>query len=83
MITFEQPEEGMRFLYDLVASDQTRDALARQAETNDFFKGIQGTLTDNPLPPFAVLSKYLAPGGSVLTDDDTGIHYMSFSLRRK
>jgi hypothetical protein len=35
------------------------------------------------LPPFEVLQRYLAPGGTVVVDDETGLHYTDFSLRRK
>jgi hypothetical protein len=40
-------------------------------------------LEQHPLPPFEVLQRYLAPGGTVVVDDDTGLHYTDFSLRRK
>jgi hypothetical protein len=83
MITFDRPEEGMRFLYDLATADSTRQALARGAENNRFFKSIDAAMKQNPLPPFGVLQKYLAPGGASIVDDETGIHYSAFSLRRK
>ena len=37
----------------------------------------------DPLPPFPVLAQYLAPGGGMLTSDETGIHYTGFVLKRK
>jgi hypothetical protein len=37
----------------------------------------------NPLPPFSVLQKYFAPQGSMVIDDETGIHFMDFTLKRK
>jgi hypothetical protein len=83
MISFDRPEEGMRFLYDLATSDRTREALTRGAENNRFFKSLDAALKQNPLPPFGVLQKYLAPGGAAIVDDETGIHYSAFSLRRK
>lgn len=83
MISFSRPEESMRMLYDLINSDQARTGLGRAAENNDIFKDLNRALEENPLPPFAVLQKYLAPGGGLLTDDDTGFHYMSFTLRRE
>ena len=83
MITFDRPEEGMRFLYDLATSDRTRQSLTRGAENSRFFKSLDEALQKNPLPPFGVLQKYLAPGGASVVDDETGIHYSAFSLRRK
>src|SRR5690606_7497141 len=51
LITFNRPEEGLRFLYDLANSDQVRNGLRNQAENNDFFRNLNGALEKNPLPP--------------------------------
>jgi len=83
MVSFNRPEEAMRFLYDLATSDRVQQQLARGAENNRFFKSVDTAMKQNPLPPFAVLQRYLAPGGATVVDDETGIHYMAFSLRRK
>lgn len=83
MISFERPEEGMRFLYEMAVAQRTRDALAEQAENNRFFKSLDTALKKHPLPPFPVLQRYLAPGGAMVVDDETGIHYTAFSLRRE
>ncbi len=83
MISFNRPEEGMRMLYDLANGEQAKTFLADRGESNDFFKNVDKAMKDNPLPPFQVISKYLAPGGGLLTNDETGIHYAAFQLRRK
>ena len=83
MLSFERTEESLRFAYDLANADTTRDGLKRLSSENKFFKGLDQALVDNPLPPFEVLAQYMAPGGSVMTNDETGFHYMSFVLRRK
>ena len=83
MMTFDRPEEGMRFLYELATSDRAKERLQRSSERNPFFKSINSALEKQPLPPFSVLQKYLAPGGSLVIDDDTGIHFMNFTLKRK
>jgi hypothetical protein len=82
-INFSRPEEGLRLFYDLAVADSTRQALERQAENNRFFKSLDTAMKDHPLPPFAVIAKYLAPSGGLITNDETGIHWMTFSLRRK
>jgi hypothetical protein len=82
-LSFDRPEEGMRLLYDLAVSENTKGVLARQAENNRFFRTIDKALADNPLPPFPVIAKYLAPGGGMITSDETGFHYTGFSLKRK
>ena len=83
LLTFNRPEEGMRLLYDLATADTTRERLARGAEGNPALGAMDKALRDHPLPPFAVIAKYLAPGGSLLTNDATGFHYTSFTLRRE
>jgi hypothetical protein len=83
MITFSRPEEAMRLLYELAQGEQAKTLLAGQAERNDFFKNVDKAMKDHPLPPFSVIQKFLAPGGGLLTSDETGIHYAAFQLRRK
>jgi hypothetical protein len=83
MILFSRPEEGMRQIYDLASSQAIRGGLKSQIENNKFFKGLDDALTANPLPPFAVLAQYLAPSGALVTSDETGFHYMAFSLKRE
>lgn len=82
MISFNRPEEGMRWLYDLVQSDGTKERLRQAAQENPFWKNMQAALEKNPLPPFEVLQQYLAPGGAMILDDQTGLHYTAFTLRR-
>ncbi|MEE8452724.1 MAG: DUF3352 domain-containing protein [Thermoguttaceae bacterium] len=83
MISFERPDQGMRFLYDLATGQSTRARLAAQGTNNRMFRALDTALKANPLPPFEVLRQYLAPTGALIVDDETGIHYTAFSLRRK
>jgi hypothetical protein len=83
MISFARPEESLRFMYELAIADGTRQGLRRRAENNPLFKSLDAALETHPLPPFAVLQRYLAPAGSLLLDDSTGLHYVSFALRRE
>jgi hypothetical protein len=83
MISFERPQEGLRFYYELVGAENTRQRLRQQAETNPFLKTLNTALDENPLPPFAVIEKYFAPTGAILIDDPSGLHHMGFSLRRE
>lgn len=83
MVVFNRPEESLRFLYDLATADETRNALNARSGENEFFKTIDGALKEHPLPPFSVLQKYLAPGGGMVTSDETGFHYTAFALKRK
>ncbi len=82
MIAFQRPEESMRSFYDLATSPNTRRRLEEQAQSNPFFRALNDALKENPLPPFAELAKYLAPGGGIMFSDETGIHYTTFALKR-
>ena len=82
LVSFSRPEEGMRMWYELATGDKTRDQFRQQAERNQLFKALNQTLDDHPLPPFEVIEKYLAPGGAMLINDETGLHYTTFTLRR-
>jgi hypothetical protein len=83
MVSFARPEEGMRFWYDLASSDATKRQLAEQGANNPLFKSLDQALKDNPLPPFSVLAQYLSPGGGMMVNDETGIHYSTFTLKRE
>jgi hypothetical protein len=82
MFSFHRPDRAVEQLYGLVQSKQTREALKTRSEGNRFLTGVDKALSNNPLPPFKVLKQYLTPGGTVLTDGPTGLHWMAFSLKR-
>ena len=75
LISFNRPEEGMRNLYEIAASQQTRTWLGERSENNQALKALHEALGDNPLPPFSVVQKYLAPGGAMMVNDETGFHH--------
>lgn len=82
-IQFQRPEEGMRFWYDLVQAESTRQRLNRLGQRQPLWGALDQALKDHPLPPFSVLAQYLAPGGGMLVSDETGLHYLSFTLKRQ
>ncbi len=82
-ISFSRPEESLQLFYELAKDPANRDRLREVSENNGFFKSMLSALEKHELPPFSVIAKYLAPGGGFLVDDETGLHYMSFSLRRE
>lgn len=81
LVTFQRPEQGMRWMYDMLNDDDNQAAMAQAAENNPFFRAISQGLEDNPLPPFSVIKRRLAPGGALMTNDESGFHYMQFNLR--
>ncbi|MFV1967305.1 MAG: DUF3352 domain-containing protein [Pirellulaceae bacterium] len=83
MIFFKRPYETFRNTYELLGSDDTRQRLSVQAERSRVIKAVHEALSQNPLPPFDVVMKYLAPTGGFLTSDATGIHGVRFTLKRE
>jgi hypothetical protein len=83
MLAFQRPEESMRSFYELATSPATLARLEEAAKTNQAMRALHQALKDNPLPPFADIAKYLAPGGGLMVSDETGIHYTAFGLKRE
>jgi len=83
MVSFARPEEALRMWYELVNADSTKQFINRQGENNDFFRNLGGHLEATPLPDYHVISKYLAPSGSVMYDDETGLHFIGFEMKRE
>jgi hypothetical protein len=83
LLSFNRPEEGMRNLYEIARSQETRDWLGQRKEDSRAAKALHDALNDNPLPPFSVVQKYLAPGGAVMVNDETGFHHTAFTLKRE
>jgi hypothetical protein len=76
-------EETVRQWYDVLTSPKTRDQLNENKDKNPFFAALAESLEQNELPPFDVLKPYMAPGGGIIYDTDTGYHGISFTLRNK
>ncbi len=83
MISFERPDEGLRYAYDLLLSDEVREGIAGLAEENPFFETLNQNLSENRIPPFEVMAKYLAPGGTAVTNEESGFHFVAFTLKRQ
>jgi len=83
MIQFRRPAQSLRMAYErILAGDEARGQLRRRAERNPLLRNLNAALQANPLPPYAVIQRYLTPGGAILIDDRTGLHYMVFALKQ-
>lgn len=78
---YSAPEEGLRGAYEFLTSP---DGLPRLAAAGDdrLLSLVQESLRRHPLPPFEAIAKRLAPAGGIITSNETGLHYVSFSMRR-
>jgi hypothetical protein len=82
-ISYSRPEESLQLFYELARDPGNQARLRELSENNGFFKALVNALDKHQLPPFSVIAKYLAPSGGYLVEEETGLHYMSFSLRRE
>ncbi len=82
-ISFARPEESLQMFYELARDPKNRERLKGMSENNPFFKALLSALESHELPPFSVIAKYLAPSGGYLVEEETGLHYTSFTLRRE
>jgi hypothetical protein len=82
-LSYAQPEESLQLFYELAKDPASRERLQTLSANNGFFTALLTALEKHELPPFSVIAKHLAPSGGFLVDDATGLHYMSFSLRRE
>jgi hypothetical protein len=83
ILAYQRPEEGMRLMYDLATDPDNIDSMEQLSENNPLFQAIVVALKGKKLPPFEVIAKYLAPGGAFVIDEETGLHYTGFSMRRE
>jgi hypothetical protein len=83
IVSYTRPEESLRLFYDLAADPENKARLKELSESNPIFAALSNGLEKYKLPPFEVIAKYLAPAGSFIVEDETGIHQTSFSMRRE
>ena len=81
-MSMSRPEETIRTFYDMAADPKMRNQLKENSENNRFFQALYASLEKNQLPPFEVVRKHLAPTGAFISEDDSGVHYTAFGLRR-
>jgi hypothetical protein len=81
MISYDQPEYGMRWMYELATNDEAKQFL-ENPDAPEPIKKLHAALNNHPLPPFEVIQQYLSPTGGVLVNEPTGFHYTMFSIRR-
>jgi hypothetical protein len=80
-MTYQNPEHAFRMLFELAGSDQTQSFLSSQIEDNPVLSGIQSRFAENPLPDFDDMKGYFRPTGGFVVSDDTGYHFLAFSMK--
>jgi len=82
VMVYQRPEEQMRVLYDMAADKSNVNRLRDMSSNNPFFAALVKALDTHQLPPFEQIAKYLSPGGAFVIEEENGLHYTAFSMRR-
>ena len=80
-MTYQNPEHAFRMLFELAGSEQTQSFLSSQIDDNPVLSGIQSRFAENPLPDFDDMKGYFRPTGGFVVSDDTGYHFLAFSMK--
>ncbi|MCY2985793.1 MAG: hypothetical protein NTY15_19380 [Planctomycetota bacterium] len=83
IMSYQRPEESLRLFYDLASDSDNISRLEESSANNPFLTSLVAALKGKNLPPFEVISKYLAPSGAFVVEEEDGLHYTAFSLRRE
>ena len=79
---YSDPKRQFKWILELVKSSTAQEIDPGDSEFFKNVRDLQDRLTENPLPEFEQLENYLTPSGGFVTDDDTGLHMLFFSLKQ-
>ncbi|MCY2976127.1 MAG: hypothetical protein NTW52_15840 [Planctomycetota bacterium] len=82
IMLYQRPEEQMRVMYDLAADKSNVNQLRDMSKNNPLFTALVKALDNHQLPPFEQIAKYLSPGGAFVIEEENGLHYTAFGMRR-
>ena len=83
VLMFQRPEESLRVFYEMARDPANKERLKESSANNPVFAALSQILDKHELPPFSVVEKYLTPTGAFVTEDESGLHYTAFSLKRE
>lgn len=78
---YSNPEGFVEWMMDLVKSENMQQVMGKAAESSKYAAGFKKRLDENPLPEMGRLRKYFAKSGGFVTDDDTGLHLLQFTMK--
>ena len=78
---YSDPKRQIKWLFDLIRAEQTNEVLGSAAEGNKYLSGFKNRLDENPLPEFDQLESYFRQSGGFVSDDDTGLHMLFYTLK--
>jgi hypothetical protein len=83
IMSYQRPDEQLRLFYELAKEPNNVARLEEIGENNPFFGALVAALKSRELPPFEQLSKYMVPTGAFVMEEEDGLHYTAFSLKRE
>ena len=83
ILIFQRPEESLRVFYEMARDPANKQRLQDNSANNPVFAALAQVLEKHELPPFSVIEKYMTPSGAFVTEDESGLHYTAFSLKRE
>lgn len=81
MITFSQPQDQLQLILDVIGDDQTKSFLADNAERGRFLGVLNNVMNNATMPSMDELLPHIAPSGSVMIDNEAGLHFIGFTLK--
>ena len=66
---------------EVAKSENTKQMIRQGAEENEVFGRFAKRLEDNPLPEFETIQKYFTKSGGYGTSDETGFHFLFFTMK--
>ena len=81
---YSRPEEWWKTMFNAAQSDGSKKMLERLKDNEEFGETagrFLGAFEDNPLPDYDEVKQYFQPLGAFVTNDDTGYHFLLFSLK--
>jgi hypothetical protein len=83
VMSYQRPDEQLKLFYDLANDPQNIQRLEDLSQNNPFLSALVAALKSRKLPPFEQLAKYVVPAGAFMTEEENGLHYTTFSLKRE
>ena len=78
---YTRPGESVKLWLEIAQSEDTQDMMSEMAVERPFVARLQQTMDDNPLPSYEEIKQYFPPSGSFITDDETGYHFLAFTVK--
>ncbi|MFN7875785.1 MAG: hypothetical protein ACK5PB_10735, partial [Pirellula sp.] len=82
-MAYQRPDEQLRLFYDMASDPKNIERMEEMSANNPIFTALVAALKGRKLPPFEKISKYMVPSGAFLTEEENGLHYTAFSLKRE